>query len=242
MSMRGQRRTRETRTVGDRSGLSLLAVQSIVCGVVLLVVLLLRLIGGETWMQLRSLFQQWMTEEGLTEVITDQVREKQEPGIGGRDIAVGGAVSVQQLPEGTTLTLLTVPPVAVAPLETGTVTSPFGYRTDPIKGGTGFHTGTDVSAVEGSALYAVYDGEVIAATWDNSYGYYVTVRCADGLEITYAHCSALLCREGETVEAGETVARVGSTGDSTGSHVHIMLVKDGVYYDPKPLIPEAWYA
>lgn len=242
MRMKGQRRERETRTAGDRSGLSLLAVQSIVCGVVLLIVLLLRLIGGETWTQLRSLFRQWMTEEGLTEVITDQVREDEPAGTGGRDIAVGDAMSVQRLPEGTALSGLTVPPTAVAPLDKGRVSSLFGYRIDPIKGGTGFHTGTDVAAEEGSALYAMYDGEVIDAAWDNSYGYYVTLRCADGLEITYAHCSVLLCRAEETVKAGETVARVGSTGDSTGSHVHIMLAKDGVYYDPRPLIPEAWYA
>lgn len=242
MSMKGQRCEHDTRTAGGHSGLSLLAVQSIVCGVVLLIVLLLRLIGGETWTQLRSLFQQWMTDEGLTEVIAEQVGRDEPSGTGGRDIAVGGAVSVRQIPAGTTLSPLTMPPAAAAPLETGRVTSLFGYRIDPIKGGTGFHTGTDVAASEGASLYAVYDGEVIAAAWDNSYGYYVTLRCDDGVAITYAHCSVLLCRTGETVSAGEVLARVGSTGNSTGSHVHIMLTKDGVHYDPKPLIPEAWYA
>lgn len=243
MSMKGQRRERgEVRVGGDRSGLSLLAVQSIVCGVVLLIVLLLRLIGGETWTQLSSLFRQWMTDEGLTQVVTEQESSETPSGTGERDLAVSDAVSVKQLPDGVTFSSLKLPTCAVFPLKAGTVTSSFGYRTDPIKGGTGFHTGVDISAPEGTALYAVCDGEVIDASWDDSYGHCVTIRCADGLEITYAHCSILLCQTGERVYAGRVVARVGSTGDSTGNHVHIMLSKDGVYYDPRPLIPEAWYA
>lgn len=233
MSMQGQRREhRSARATGDRSGLSLLAVQSIVCGVVLLLVLFLRLIGGETWEELRSLFHQWMTDEGITQVITEHNDEES---------VVGNALSVHKVAnEGENI--LSLPIGAVSPLESGAVTSSYGVRTDPIRGGTGFHTGVDISAPEGSELRAMYEGEVSEATWHKSYGWYVTVRCNGSTEITYAHCSTLLCRAGERVQAGQTIALVGNTGDSTGSHVHVMLAIDGVYYDPRPLIPEAWYA
>ncbi len=219
-----------------RSRLSLIAVQSIVCGVILLLALLLRLIGGDTWDQLRTVFQHWMTDDGLAALV-----EPEPEAAGGRDIPVGEAVSVLVPPEGATFAPISLPTTGVAPLHSGEVTSVFGYRTDPIRGGTGFHTGTDVSAQEGEALYAPYDGTVTAAAWDNSYGYYVTVRAGD-VDILYAHCSVLLCREGDDVKAGDTVARVGSTGDSTGNHVHIELHRAGICYDPAPLIPETWYA
>ncbi len=241
--MNGQRRQREPRAKRDRSGFSLLAVQSIVCGVVLLLALLLRLVGGDTWTQLRSLFRQWMTEEGLTQVIAEQLEEEEATqGVGGRDIAVGEAVSVLRPPQGATFAPPTVPITAITPLKSGRVTSSFGYRTDPIKGGTGFHTGIDVAASKGEPLYALYDGVVTAAAWDSSYGNYIAVTTAEGWELWYAHCSVLLCREGESVTAGQRIAQVGSTGDSTGDHVHIMVKHDGVCYDPTSLIPEGWYA
>ena len=237
MSMQGQRRKhRDARAAGDRSGLSLLAVQSIVCGVVLLLVLLLRLIGGETWEGLRSLFHRWMTDEGITRVMTEHTEDTTA-----EESTVGNALSVHKIADAET-NILSLPTGAVPPLKSGVVTSPYGIRTDPINGGTGFHTGVDISAPEGTELCAMYEGEVSVASWDKSYGWYVTIRCNGSTEITYAHCSALLCREGERVQAGQTVALVGSTGDSTGSHVHVMLANDGVYQDPRPLIPEAWYA
>lgn len=225
---------------GERSRLSLLAVQSIVCGVILLLVLIFRLIGGDTWRSLCTMVERWMTDDGLVHIATEQ--RDAEGGEGGRDIPLGEAVKSTALPDGVSPSPLTVSETAVVPLASGRVTSVFGYRTDPIRGGKGFHTGIDVAASAGEALYALYDGDVIAAQWDNSYGYYITVRTADGVEIGYAHCSTLLYKVGDRVQAGACIARVGSTGDSTGDHVHITAVRDGVFYDPALWIPEAWYA
>ncbi len=232
---------RRARRRNDRTGLSLLAVQSIMCGVVLLLILLLRLIGGSAWDGLRSLLHGWLTDDGLAQVIAQSV-ETEESGTGGRDAAVSETAGVYCPPDAITWTPLTAPPTTVVPLVEGRVTSLFGVRTDPIRGGTGFHTGTDIAAPAGTPLYALYDGEVSVAGWQTSYGNRITVRTADGLEIGYAHCSALLKQTGDTVRAGEMIARVGNTGDSTGNHVHIMAVREGLYYDPAPLIPEALYA
>ncbi len=228
--MKGQRRER-TQAVREHAGLSLLAVQSTVCGVVLLIALLLRLAGGETWDQLRELLHRHMTADGIGEMVSEQLSED---GVGGRDVTIGGAVSVS---------VLSVELSAeAAPLSEGVVTSPFGYRIDPLDGGTGYHTGVDIAAAENTPLFAVCDGTITAATRDSDYGNYVTLTTEAGVSVTYAHCSKLVGCLGATVRAGEVVAYVGNTGRSTGPHVHISVQKDGAFYDPKPLIPEAFYA
>lgn len=232
---------RRVRGRNNRAGLSLLAVQSIACGVVLLLALLLRLIGGTAWSGLRSLLHGWLTDDGLAQVIAENV-ETDSGGVDGRDVGMSETAGVYCPPNSITWAPLTAPLTTVAPLTEGRVTSSFGVRTDPIRGGTSVHSGTDVAAPAGTPLYALYDGEVSVAGWQTSYGNRITVRAADGLEVCYAHCSALLKRTGDTVRAGEVIARVGSTGDSTGNHVHIMAIREGIFYDPAPLIPEGFYA
>ena len=205
------------------SRFSLLAVQSVVCGVILLLALLLRLIGGMQWERLRETLRQRMFENTVTEWLD----EKEE----------GEAASGQMPPPNASFVSICVPQPLVVPLENGTVTSRFGYRTNPLHGGTGFHNGLDVAAPLGTELYAVYSGTVTEAAYHKSYGYYVVVH-SDGLEVLYAHCSELLCREGDTVLVGTRLAKVGSTGESTGPHVHIELRREGVCYDPSPLLAE----
>ncbi len=209
------------------SRFSLLTVQSIVCGVILLLALLLRLIGGTQWDRLRTALRQQMFKN----VVTEWLEEKDEG-----DIA-GEAASELMPPSDASFVSITVPQPLVSPLENGTVTSGFGYRQDPLRGGTGFHSGLDVAAPLGTELHAVYAGTVTTAAYHKSYGYYVVVY-SNELEVMYAHCSELLCKEGDTVLVGTRLAKVGSTGDSTGSHVHIELRRDGVCYDPSPLLAE----
>jgi len=76
-------------------------------------------------------------------------------------------------------------------------------------------------------------GTVTEAGWDDGYGRYLRIAHADGWESLYAHCSALLCAAGDTVEAGDAVARVGATGLATGPHLHFELAKDGVRRNPE---------
>ena len=205
------------------SRFSLLAIQSVVCGVILLLALLLRLIGGSQWEQLRETLRERMLENAVTEWLDET--------------EAGEAVSGQTPPLDASLVSVCVPRPLVAPLENGTVTSEFGYRTDPLHGGTGFHSGLDVAAPWGAELYAVYAGTVTVAEYHKSYGYYVVVS-SGGLEVLYAHCSELLCQKGDMVLVGTPLAKVGSTGESTGPHVHIELRRDGVCYDPSPLLAE----
>ena len=106
----------------------------------------------------------------------------------------------------------------------GTITSPQGYRTDPITGETSYHSGTDIAVPEGTPILAAADGTVTVAnaldSWGGSYGYYVKLDHGGGLTTLYAHCSSICVTTGHQVKAGEVIAYVGQTGRATGPHLH----------------------
>ena len=106
----------------------------------------------------------------------------------------------------------------------GTITSPQGYRTDPITGETSYHSGTDIAVPEGTPILAAADGTVTVAnaldSWGGSYGYYVKLDHGGGLTTLYAHCSSICVTAGQQVKAGEVIAYVGQTGRATGQHLH----------------------
>ena len=106
----------------------------------------------------------------------------------------------------------------------GTITSPQGYRTDPITGETSYHSGTDIAVPEGTPILAAADGTVIIAnaldSWGGSYGYHVKLDHGGGLTTLYAHCSSICVTAGQQVKAGEVIAYVGQTGRATGPHLH----------------------
>ena len=105
----------------------------------------------------------------------------------------------------------------------GTITSPQGYRIDPITGEASYHSGTDIAVPEGTPILAAADGAVTIAnatdSWGGSYGYYVKIDHG-GVTTLYAHCSSVCVTAGQQVAAGQVIAYVGHTGRSTGSHLH----------------------
>lgn len=121
------------------------------------------------------------------------------------------------------------------------ITSLFGWRVHPIFGDRRFHTGTDLGAPEGTPVVATQDGEVHVADYLGGYGLTVILRHAEGsLETRYAHLSRILVRPGETIKQGEVVGLVGSTGNSTGPHLHFELreltAQGWILLDPNELI------
>ncbi|MGW2171893.1 M23 family metallopeptidase [Streptomyces sp. NPDC001705] len=128
--------------------------------------------------------------------------------------------------------LLTAP---VSPL---TITSPYGSREHPLTGVTKLHTGVDFAAPQGAQVVAARAGRVVFAAPTRAYGNRVVVDHGTiqgkRLETTYSHLSALETAVGQTVEAGTPIGRVGSTGLSTGPHLHFEVVLDGYYTDPQP--------
>ena len=122
----------------------------------------------------------------------------------------------------------------------GSITSPFGYRTDPISGESSYHSGTDISAPEGTPILAAAAGTVTIAnatdSWGGSYGYHVKLDHGNGMETLYAHCSSICVTVGLQVQAGQVIAYVGHTGRATGSHLHFEAYIDGQRTDPTALV------
>ncbi|MFN5388489.1 MAG: murein hydrolase activator EnvC family protein [Pseudanabaena sp.] len=114
----------------------------------------------------------------------------------------------------------------------GPVTSNFGWRTHPILGTERFHAGIDFGADYGSLIYASEQGRVIYADWYGGYGNAVIVDHGNGMTTLYAHCSDLYVKDGDVVAKGQPIAAVGSTGFSTGPHLHFELRANGEPIDP----------
>lgn len=119
----------------------------------------------------------------------------------------------------------------------GEITSPFGWRVHPIFGTQRLHTGIDIGADYGDATRAADGGVVIHSDWMGGYGNAVIIDHGNGISTLYAHNSQLLVSEGQTVAKGQTVARVGSTGYSTGPHLHFEVRQNGTPVNPLNFLP-----
>lgn len=118
------------------------------------------------------------------------------------------------------------------PLEYNKITSPYGWRTHPVLKEKMLHPGIDIAAPLDVEVMAAQKGTVIVSEWDDGYGNMVKIQHDNGIVTFYAHCNELKVSEGDTVEAGDIIALVGSTGASTGPHLHFEIQKDGEPIDP----------
>ena len=117
------------------------------------------------------------------------------------------------------------------------VTSEFGYRRDPFTGETKGHSGMDLAVPTGTSVRAALPGTVTVSQYSSSYGYYVMIDHGNGLSTLYAHNSKLLVSVGQTVNAGDIVSLSGSTGRSTGPHVHFEVRINGERTNPRSYLP-----
>ncbi len=123
------------------------------------------------------------------------------------------------------------------PLANSYVSAPFGSRIDPIKGGHEFHKGMDLSGHIGDPIHAAADGIVVRAEYDNGgYGNVVDIVHGNGYATRYGHCSKLLVKVGDLVHAGDVIAKVGTTGYSTGPHLHFEVWLNGAPVNPQPYL------
>lgn len=118
------------------------------------------------------------------------------------------------------------------PVRDGYITSTFGYRSDPFTGRTAFHGGIDFAGSEGSDVFSVADGVVTYAGPRSGYGNVVEINHGDGLVTRYAHARSLAVRVGDVVTKDQLVAYMGSTGRSTGPHLHYEVLRNGKQIDP----------
>lgn len=175
------------------------------------------------------------SELNVFEAVSDETGEtvavgELGSGSGGGDIGSGEAA------KGTSFAPYYVSVSPVMPVKNARITSRFGYRTNPISGRYGFHTGLDLAAPEGTVAAAAFYGTVEQTGESDVWGKYVLMRHSDRLETYYCHLSEIYVSEGSVIRQGETVGLVGSTGWSTGPHLHFEVRIGGVRVDPERLL------
>jgi len=122
------------------------------------------------------------------------------------------------------------------------VASPFGWRVHPITGDKRQHTGIDIAVAEGTEIHAVQDGRVVSAGENGGYGLCVVIEDDKGYQSLYAHCSSISVSAGQEVKRDDVIAAVGSTGDSTGPHLHLEVLLNGEYLNPYYFVETGGYS
>lgn len=197
---------------------------------------------GQDWLQkIKDFWQGGAAEllERLQKLISSQLVPPEElpPETIGESGAGGPlpaySLSADGLPaaEGTTLAPYFLTASMWSPVS-GLVTSRFGWRCHPVSGEQDFHKGVDIAAAQGTPILAALPGVVEQTGYSESYGNFVVLRHSDNLRTTYNHCSEILVKEGEQLARGDRIALVGSTGISTGPHLHFEVEVKGLKADP----------
>ena len=139
------------------------------------------------------------------------------------------------VPDYATMAPITINYPLTPPLS-GKITSGFGYRLHPVTGERDFHTGIDIAAAVGTPVVASLPCIVTEVGYDGIYGNYVRMSHGTNIETRYCHCSEILVEEGSQLREGERIALSGSTGMTTGAHLHFEVLADGLLADPASVL------
>ena len=238
----------------EGQGLVLLVAQTVLCAVALVAVFTMQYVRPQEYKTLGEYYTGVTRANGdkqdevmrllATPITVEQLRlwweDWQPPKLAevfawaGDQSAMGGEEPIFPRNASYRKVVVSVPAASPLPVD-AVITSNYGERTHPISGTWDFHTGIDLAAAAGTKIYPVYAGTVTAVGSNQSYGNYVKLRHSDNLETIYCHCEAALCKAGDEVTAEDAIALVGSTGVSTGPHLHLSVMADGYYVDPMNL-------
>lgn len=119
------------------------------------------------------------------------------------------------------------------PLNGQRISSDFGTRTDPFHGNARKHNGLDIAAAYGSLVYATADGVVTHSGWNGSYGILIKISHINNYETRFAHLSAVAVQKGQRIRKGQIIGKIGSTGRSTGPHLHYEVRRNGTPLNPR---------
>lgn len=125
---------------------------------------------------------------------------------------------------------------SIWPVDSRRVTSPFGVRHDPFTGKPSFHNGIDIGAKANSPVYAAAEGTIITVGSDALHGKNIVIEHGNGIRTWYMHLNRTDVKKGELVTKGQQIGLIGSTGRSTGPHLHYELIRNGTSIDPKPYL------
>ncbi len=229
------------------------AVQCAVCAILVLSVLALSRSGSALYTAVREMYAAQMQQDycadgvwtaakraarhvlepvqnaeqpaGAVATIDDRAAVETITSAGGEDIRVLDAL------QDSTFEAVTVSQEAVTPVQ-GKVTSGFGYRIHPITGQYKLHTGVDINVGYGTPVYAADGGTVILAGWNGGYGNCIVISHGNGITTLYGHLSSIIVSSGQSVSQGQTIGYVGSTGNSTGPHLHWEVAVNGQQVNP----------
>ena len=222
----------------------ILIAQMAVCLAMLAFVLLVRQTDPELYRQMGQQYQAAL-EQGVdlsgqqelvkfTEDAVAKIRDAAQQAVEEAAPAGGGVnhSSAAGAPAGYSLGGYTLSQAPALPLEQFWVSSAYGHRTHPITGEEDFHGGLDLAAAEGTPVACVLDGVVLQTGTSDSYGNYVRVLHSGDFVSTYNHLSAYEVKPGQRLQKGQKLGEVGSTGMSTGPHLHLEFLLHGIRVDP----------
>lgn len=231
------------------SYVKILTLQLFLCVLILLSVVAVKQFGADAYDTLKQSYNAIIRESFTGKVLSENLdslenavnqtfsflggTQKDETGMGG-EMPVFSFDGAKRLtaPAGTTLSPIYVFTGVTFPIEGGTLSCTFGYRTHPVTGKPDFHTGIDIAAPKGTRIMAAVGGTVKEISFSDIYGNIVVLDHGGGFETVYCHCDKILAPKGARIKRGETIAMVGSTGVTTGPHLHFEMKKNGVAADP----------
>lgn len=233
-SRRGRNRKKE-RSEGDYLT-RMIFTQLFICLVFTLIVFALSKWGGNSFEQLkneyRNITSKDMTAGEIWETVKNTGGALFKDGKSEKTLGMGGDDREVYAPgETELLSPFMVSSVICNPVS-GEISSRFGYRVNPISGIWSFHSGIDIAADMGDRIKAAYYGTVTDCGYNDEAGNYVILRHSRGLVTKYYHCSKILVSKGTVVRQGEAIALVGSTGNSTGPHLHFTMEIDSKKVNP----------
>ncbi|MBR2591006.1 MAG: M23 family metallopeptidase [Clostridia bacterium] len=223
--------------------LKLLVVQAVVVGIIFAVLFAVKKVSPEEYNSVAKHYVDVAENEGgslssakeawskIKAFFVDEKSDTQTENIGGKDEDANG----NRYPDNCTAAKYVISDNICRPAQ-GKITSPFGYRINPVSWKLSFHTGIDIGAKSGDAVKAAYYGMVESTGEDDVFGRFVKINHGNGIETFYAHCSKILVNTGDMVDSGDVIALVGSTGWSTGPHLHFSIIIDGLYCNPAYVI------
>lgn len=225
--------------------LNFLIVQIVFCVLAIIFVLVLKTIGGELYEYSKSVFnekfnkpinmQQVLSAEETKKILLAQSTVY---GKGGTTESVKALKQKSEISKEDTKKLSNTGINSMCIPVSGRITSEYAYRTHPISGEYRFHSGLDIGANMGDNIKSVLDGKVteIDTEGETSYGKYIIVSHSSGTSTLYGHCSKIIATKGQSVKKGDVIAKVGSTGNSTGPHLHFEVRVNGTRLNPR------WFA
>ena len=222
---------------------NLLVLQISAVAIIVVAAVVIKFCGGDFYDDVRNFYiDNFEDETKISEVIPEENKEAEKP--------TDSEPQPEQLPQNTEeASVQTAQTIEVLradaagdcntlkmPLKNAVITSNYGNRSNPITSKKEVHKGMDFAAKKGTGIASAAGGKVILVKNSPSYGKYIKIDHGGGLVTLYAHCNSILKKEGDIVRKGETIATVGSTGQSTGYHLHFEVILKGKNLNPEWLL------